>query len=81
MARPRFRISVLILAATAQNSVFDSVLDAFCRDEKGAVSEDDKEKLFANVKATPEIFVALVEDKLGDDGFGRDLRELIGGGN
>jgi hypothetical protein len=64
-----------------QNSVFDSVLDAFCRDEKGAVSEDDKEKLFANVKATPEIFVALVEDKLGDDGFGRDLRELIGGGN
>jgi len=64
-----------------QNSVFDSVLDAFCRDDKGAVSEEAKEKLFANVKAAPEIFVALVEDKLGDDGFGRDIRDLVIGGN
>jgi hypothetical protein len=62
-----------------QNSVFDKILDAHCRDDKGAVSPDAKEKLFASVKKTPEIFVALVEDKLGEGGFGKDLRELTKG--
>ena len=62
-----------------KNSVFDNVLDAFSRDDKGAVSEDTKEKLFANVKATPEIFVSCVEDTLEAD-FGKDIRELASGG-
>ena len=62
-----------------KNSVFDKVLDAFSRDDKGAVDEDTKEKLFASVKATPEIFVACVEDTL-EAGFGRDIRELVSGG-
>lgn len=66
--------------ADIQGSVFDRILDAKCRDDKGAVSQDAKEKLFANVKRSPEIFVALVEDKLGEEGFGRDLRELASGG-
>ena len=62
-----------------KNSVFDKVLDAFSRDDKGAVDEDTKEKLFASVRATPEIFVACVEDTL-EAGFGRDIRELVSGG-
>jgi hypothetical protein len=62
-----------------KNSVFDKVLDAFSRDDKGAVDENEKEKLFENVKNTPEIFVACVEDTL-QAGFGNDIRELVSGG-
>ena len=62
-----------------KNSVFDKVLDAFCQDDKGVVDENVKEKLFASVKTTPEIFVACVEDTL-EAGFGQDIRNLASGG-
>ena len=62
-----------------KNSVFDKVLDAFCQDDKGVVDENVKEKLFASVKTTPEIFVACVEDTL-EAGFGQDIRDLASGG-
>ncbi|MDP7067731.1 MAG: hypothetical protein QF637_08925 [Acidimicrobiales bacterium] len=61
-----------------KNSVFDKVLDAFSQDDKGAVDEDLKEKLFAIVKADPEVFVARVEDTLDAD-FGRDIRDIASG--
>ena len=62
-----------------QGSVFDMVLDAFSKDDNGVVSQDSKEKLFGNVRARPEIFVALVENTLGSSGFGKDLRDLAKG--
>ena len=62
-----------------KNSVFDKVLDAFCQDDKGVVDENVKERLFASVKTTPEIFVACVEDTL-EARFGQDIRDLASGG-
>ena len=62
-----------------KNSIFDKVLDAFSQDDDGAVDQDVKEKLFASVKATPEIFVACVEDSLEAGDFGKDIREVANG--
>ena len=65
-----------------QNSVFDKILDAFSRDEKGKVQREDKERLFDNVRTRPELFVAIVEDRLVQNTrLDKDLKELVEGGD
>lgn len=63
-----------------QSSIFDKVLDAFSRDKNGKVKREDKERLFDTVKKRPELFVAIVEDRLVENSkLDKDLIELVKG--